>query len=463
MDFPITDFESAVRPGASRPVSGSLTDSFADLLSPDNFADAPEHPAARDIYEELDSLASRDDDFSEDADADDDAPREDDTAEHDDGDDVDQQETHSDGADLFLAAGNAGQAGPATGREMTSVVDLLAGNNPTDPTAATTSMTGSIKESAASTTPQAQIAAVQSGTANAAAGAASLAEVRILNKRAGAIQANAQHAEAAKSQLAKAASAPTEAVARTADTAKAAVAAGETGPAKHDAGRLDQMFRAVFQQTQATPTVATVTNPAAGQPNLAAQNAPSADALSLANTADNGAEPNTHAQNAADRTSHVAATKTTAIRTPFNLPGSRPAEQVSVQIQNAARNGNDKISIRLTPASLGKVEVKLELAPDKTVQAIVTADKPETLDMLERDARTLQRALEEAGLKTNSDSLSFERRDPNGAADRGTESDDTGGHTGGDTDTAGHDDGLEDVEIALSNRRHHDGLLDVEV
>jgi flagellar hook-length control protein FliK len=153
-----------------------------------------------------------------------------------------------------------------------------------------------------------------------------------------------------------------------------------------------------------------------------------------------------------------------AARTPQAPPGT-PADQVSVQIQHGLRNESDRISVRLSPASLGKVEVKLEVSPDRTVHAIVTAERPETLDMLARDARTLQRALEDAGLQTNSNSLSFQRNDDGGSAaqqfaDRQSRT--------AMTDDSGSPDrnGFETVptDTPQSNQRAaHDGMLDVEI
>ena len=70
----------------------------------------------------------------------------------------------------------------------------------------------------------------------------------------------------------------------------------------------------------------------------------------------------------------------------------------------------DKISIKLKPAALGHIEVQLELSHDGRITAVVTAEKSETLELLQRDARGLERALQEAGLRTNSDSLNFNLR-----------------------------------------------------
>ena len=47
---------------------------------------------------------------------------------------------------------------------------------------------------------------------------------------------------------------------------------------------------------------------------------------------------------------------------------------------------------------------------DGRVIAVVTADNKDTLDLLQRDARELERALQNAGLQTDSGSLSFNLR-----------------------------------------------------
>jgi flagellar hook-length control protein FliK len=84
-----------------------------------------------------------------------------------------------------------------------------------------------------------------------------------------------------------------------------------------------------------------------------------------------------------------------------------PAEQIAIQIQKGLGAGADKISIKLHPENLGRVEVKLEVTKDGHLAASISADKPHTLDLLKQDSRILERALQEAGLQTNSDSLSF--------------------------------------------------------
>jgi hypothetical protein len=105
----------------------------------------------------------------------------------------------------------------------------------------------------------------------------------------------------------------------------------------------------------------------------------------------------------------AAATAGTGAGNP--APAVPPAEQVAVQIQRAAAQGQSKVQIRLNPAELGRIDVKLDVGDDGHVRAVLAVDKPETLDLMQRDPRALERALQAAGLKTDQGSLSFNLRD----------------------------------------------------
>src|SRR5690606_6170764 len=76
-----------------------------------------------------------------------------------------------------------------------------------------------------------------------------------------------------------------------------------------------------------------------------------------------------------------------------------PAEQIALQVHRAQVAGQDQINIKLHPAELGRIEVKLENASDGTLRAVISAERAETLDLLQRDARGLERALQDAGVK----------------------------------------------------------------
>ena len=100
------------------------------------------------------------------------------------------------------------------------------------------------------------------------------------------------------------------------------------------------------------------------------------------------------------------ANPTTAAHQP-EKPQPTAAEQIAVKIRQAVGEGADKINIKLNPHELGRVEVRLELSKDGAITATVLAERQETLDILQKDARGLERALNDAGLKTDATSLSF--------------------------------------------------------
>ena len=70
-------------------------------------------------------------------------------------------------------------------------------------------------------------------------------------------------------------------------------------------------------------------------------------------------------------------------------------------------SGETRFEIRLDPIELGKLDISMTVAEDGRVQAVVRAERPETLDMLQRDARVLENQLRQSGLNVDSNSLSF--------------------------------------------------------
>lgn len=85
-------------------------------------------------------------------------------------------------------------------------------------------------------------------------------------------------------------------------------------------------------------------------------------------------------------------------------------DQVLVHIRNARSDGSSHIRIQLDPADLGKVEVRLEVNSEGKTGLHITADNRNTLEALQKDARSLERALTDIGLKPDSGSLSFNLR-----------------------------------------------------
>ena len=103
--------------------------------------------------------------------------------------------------------------------------------------------------------------------------------------------------------------------------------------------------------------------------------------------------------------------------------------------------------------------MRLEVGHDGRVQAVVMADRPETLDMLRRDIAGLEKALADAGLKADTGGLSFSLRGDG----------DPGGFAGNGDDYGVAADGLEDdvpgPEIIAETGRliAVDGALDIRV
>lgn len=87
-----------------------------------------------------------------------------------------------------------------------------------------------------------------------------------------------------------------------------------------------------------------------------------------------------------------------------------PATQlVAATMTRAGKEGvADTMTLQLDPPELGTVNIRLEFGKDKTVKAHLTVEKAETYLMLQRDGMALERALQNAGLDANSNSISFE-------------------------------------------------------
>jgi flagellar hook-length control protein FliK len=88
-----------------------------------------------------------------------------------------------------------------------------------------------------------------------------------------------------------------------------------------------------------------------------------------------------------------------------------PLAGLPVAIATKALEGKNRFEIRLDPPELGRIEVRLDVDKDGKVTSQLVAHRPETLDLLRRDAAGLQRALEDAGLKTADNGLQFSLHD----------------------------------------------------
>ncbi|MHB2165857.1 flagellar hook-length control protein FliK [Alsobacter sp. R-9] len=84
-----------------------------------------------------------------------------------------------------------------------------------------------------------------------------------------------------------------------------------------------------------------------------------------------------------------------------------PVSMLPIEIGLRAMEGQQRFEIRLSPENLGRVDVRLDIADDGGVKAHIVVDRVDTLNLLQRDARTLERAFEQAGLRTGDGALQF--------------------------------------------------------
>ena len=125
--------------------------------------------------------------------------------------------------------------------------------------------------------------------------------------------------------------------------------------------------------------------------------APPADAaeLSIAGSERGSAQDMSEAQRPEPRVSTAA---------------GRLPQEMSVEIAKRIRNGDVELTVRLDPAELGRVEVKLGFDDGGVLRSVIAAESPAALELLRRDAADLARALQAAGVSTDAGSFRFDRQ-----------------------------------------------------
>ena len=81
--------------------------------------------------------------------------------------------------------------------------------------------------------------------------------------------------------------------------------------------------------------------------------------------------------------------------------------QMAFEMVRQVSQGQSRFTIRLDPPELGRVDVKMHVDATGTVNAKLTVERSETLDMFQRDQRSLEKALGQAGLDGAKTNLEF--------------------------------------------------------
>jgi len=84
---------------------------------------------------------------------------------------------------------------------------------------------------------------------------------------------------------------------------------------------------------------------------------------------------------------------------------------LAIEIAARAKTDGNRFEIRLDPPELGRIDVRLDIDRSGQITSRLVVDRVETLDALRRDAGDLERALQQAGLKTSDNGLQFALRD----------------------------------------------------
>jgi chemotaxis protein MotD len=169
------------------------------------------------------------------------------------------------------------------------------------------------------------------------------------------------------------------------------------------------------QTTDETLKNAAKDKPTGPTPEPAAHQYPPepASAAATANAGGNAQVAHANAPGIAVADAHKASSDQPAI----------PIAGLALEIAARAQSGNTRFEIRLDPPELGRVDVRLDVDRHGQVTSRLVVEKAETLDLLRREAPELERALQQAGLKTGDSGLQFTLRDQSFA--------------GGDRDTGG--------------------------
>jgi len=88
-----------------------------------------------------------------------------------------------------------------------------------------------------------------------------------------------------------------------------------------------------------------------------------------------------------------------------------PVAGLAIAIAARAHEGSNQFDIHLDPPELGRIDVRLDVDRDGQITSHVTVDRPDTLQLLQSQQPQLERALEQAGLKTAENGLQFTLRD----------------------------------------------------
>lgn len=228
-------------------------------------------------------------------------------------------------------------------------------------------------------------------------------------------------------------------------------APSDTGTAKIDASIEDPEQILSYRQDQPKPSPAApaneqpTANMAAERVNVPAPGAPSAQPILTADASQQKPVPEITIQVPQQR-AEVA------------------AKQVGLEISRQALKSETQFAIRMDPPELGRLDVKLTVSKGADVQATILVEREATLELLNRDVKALERALNDAGLKTDQNSLQLSLKNQ-GFGQEGGEQNAGGARSGLAANSNEMDDAeaVPDEVIAAQAMQHPASLRPVDI
>jgi len=143
------------------------------------------------------------------------------------------------------------------------------------------------------------------------------------------------------------------------------------------------------------------------------------------------------------------------------MGGNDVAERLGLVIAHRAKEGGDELTVRMHPAELGQLDVRLAFDDQGGLRAVVRSDNVQLLDQLRRDLGDLTRALGDAGVRTDERSFRFEQSGGDTARGGGDPSGERGRSGGGHSQRDGQRDHAREPQLAWQRPLRRSGRLDL--
>ena len=295
--------------------------------------------------------------------------------------------------------------------------------------------------------PQVAVATVQDGEGNAAKGAAKTKDAQGAKSsgETDARIADAALADAAQQALPVVAqsAAPADPASPTAAAqallATAAQAGGDGSAASEPAeegGKADTVSTPALAASGKGETARhTAFSPAATASTASTQGKDAGEATTAHTTGNASHEAGTALADAGSARGETAALSSPVLTQTFAPVASRPAAlpypasttaspqsasvtvqegqfgtDMGVQIARALDAGGNDLLIKLDPRHMGRIDVRLSFDHDGVLRAVMSADSSTAAEMLRRESTDLNRALADAGIRADGQSLRFDTR-----------------------------------------------------